>query len=44
MKSILEKLYVLSDDTFVIPGHGEFTAIGHEKANNAITRSFQCKH
>jgi glyoxylase-like metal-dependent hydrolase (beta-lactamase superfamily II) len=31
---IKEKLYVLSDDTTVYPGHGPVTRIGHEKRHN----------
>ena len=33
-KSIIEKLFVLPDDTVVYPGHGPFTTIGHERKNN----------
>lgn len=34
IESIRTKLYTLSDDTVVYPGHGELTTIGHEKNNN----------
>ena len=34
MQSIDEKLLPLDDDVIVIPGHGETTTIGDEKANN----------
>lgn len=34
LHSIRERLFALDDDTIVIPGHGESTTIGHEKANN----------
>lgn len=32
--SILEKLFVLPDDTVVYPGHGPTTTIGYERRNN----------
>ena len=34
LRSIREKLFVLPEDTLVIPGHGQNTTIGHEKAFN----------
>ncbi len=37
-KSILEKLYVLPDETIVYSGHGEPTTIGHEKENNPFVK------
>ena len=37
-KSILEKLYVLPDETIVYPGHGEPTIIGHEKKYNPFVK------
>lgn len=37
-KSILEKLYTLPDETYVIPGHGAATTIGYEKLNNDAIR------
>lgn len=36
--SIKEKLYVLSDDTVVYPGHDASTTIGHEKQHNMFVR------
>lgn len=33
-KSIKERIYTLPDDTVVIPGHGQFTTIAHEKKHN----------
>lgn len=38
IKSIKEKLYILPDDTNVLPGHDRFTTIGFEKASNPYTR------
>ncbi|MDE5785161.1 MAG: MBL fold metallo-hydrolase [Duncaniella sp.] len=34
IKSIREHLLTLPDDTMVLPGHGDATTIGHEKATN----------
>lgn len=34
LRSIREKLFVLDDDTFVYPGHGEASTIGKEKKTN----------
>jgi len=36
--SILQKLYVLPDETKVFTGHGEHTTIGEEKRNNDFVR------
>lgn len=36
IKSIKEKLFVLPDETKVLPGHGPASTIGHEKANNSF--------
>ncbi len=33
-KSIINKLYILPDDTMVLPGHGFHTTIKHEKEYN----------
>jgi len=37
-KNIKERLYTLSDDTVVYPGHGEETTIGNEKRYNNHVR------
>lgn len=34
VRSVKEKLFVLPDETYVYPGHGEVTTIGHEKEYN----------
>ena len=34
LKGVKEKLMILSDDTRVLPGHGEETSIGEEKRDN----------
>lgn len=36
--SIKDKLYVLPDDTLVLPGHMGKTSIGYEKKYNAFVR------
>jgi hydroxyacylglutathione hydrolase len=38
LSSIREKLLVLPDETLVIPGHGELTTIGAERAENPFLR------
>jgi glyoxylase-like metal-dependent hydrolase (beta-lactamase superfamily II) len=38
-KSIQEKLYTLSENTKVYPGHGPVTSIGFEKANNPFVKA-----
>ncbi|MBP7497721.1 MAG: MBL fold metallo-hydrolase [Bacteroidales bacterium] len=38
-KSIKDKLYILSDDYVVYPGHGDLTTIGDEKRNNIFVRA-----
>ncbi len=38
IKSIQDKLYTLSADTVVYPGHGPRTSIGMEKKNNPFVR------
>ena len=37
-RSILRRIYTLSDDTVVYPGHGEPTTVGFEKKNNSFVR------
>jgi glyoxylase-like metal-dependent hydrolase (beta-lactamase superfamily II) len=39
IKSIKEKLFTLSDDTQVYPGHGQSSTIGQEKRNNPFLMS-----
>ena len=39
ISGIKEKILTLPDDTIVIPGHGDTTTIGDEKANNAFLQS-----
>jgi len=38
LASIREKLYVLPDETIVLPGHGGATSIGDEKRSNPYVR------
>jgi len=37
--NIRQKLYLLPDETKVLPGHGPSTTIGHEKRHNPFVRS-----
>jgi hydroxyacylglutathione hydrolase len=39
IRSIKERLFVLSDDTVVYPGHGPVTTIGQEKSGNPFLMS-----
>jgi glyoxylase-like metal-dependent hydrolase (beta-lactamase superfamily II) len=39
VKSILEKLYTLPDETIVYSGHGIPTTIGHEKRHNPFVKA-----
>lgn len=39
--AIRQKLYVLPDDTIVLPGHGPATRIGDEKRQNAFVRGVE---
>lgn len=39
LKSIMEQLYVLPDETIVYSGHGMPTKIGHEKKHNPYVRA-----
>ena len=34
LKSINEKLMTLPDDTYIYPGHGQFTTVGYERRQN----------
>lgn len=36
IRSITERLYVLPDETLVLPGHGDPTTIGHSRAEYAV--------
>lgn len=38
-RSIRENLYILPDQTRVLPGHGPETTIGHEKTSNPFVRA-----
>ena len=38
-KSILEKLYILPDNTIVYPGHGDSSTIGNEKITNNYVKA-----
>lgn len=38
-RAIRDKLYVLPDDTLVLPGHGPETTIGEEKSDNPYVRA-----
>lgn len=38
MRSIRSKLYVLPEETIVVPGHGGLTSIGEEKRHNPFVR------
>ncbi len=40
MNSINSKLFTLSDDTTVYPGHGPSTSIGYEKVNNPFVKVY----
>ena len=37
-RSIIERLFVLPDETVVYPGHGDSTTIGNEKMDNPFFR------
>lgn len=37
VRSIIDRLFVLPDDTMVYPGHGDPTSIGYEKQRNPIS-------
>ncbi|HKZ51606.1 MAG TPA: MBL fold metallo-hydrolase [Dehalococcoidia bacterium] len=39
IRSIVDKLYLLPDDTLVLPGHGEGTTIGQSKREYAVFAS-----
>lgn len=38
IRNIREKLLVLPENTLVVPGHGQTTTIGHEKAHNPFLK------
>jgi glyoxylase-like metal-dependent hydrolase (beta-lactamase superfamily II) len=38
LASIRERLFALSDDTVVYPGHGESTTIGEERRTNPFLK------
>ena len=38
VKTVKERLFTLSDDTVVIPGHGPFTTVGEERRLNPFIR------
>ncbi len=40
---IVGKLYSLSDDTIVFPGHGDETTIGHERRHNPFVKDAACQ-
>ena len=40
LRSVRERLFVLPDDTVVLPGHGPETSIGHEKQYNPFFRPY----
>lgn len=37
-KTIREQIYTLPDETVIVPGHGPFTDVAHEKRYNAFVR------
>ncbi len=39
LRAIRERLYVLPDQTRVLPGHGPATTVGHEKRTNPFVRA-----
>ena len=39
MKSIMTKLYPLSDEFVIFPGHGDQTKLGDEKKNNPLIKA-----
>ena len=36
--SIRSRIFVLPDDTVVLPGHGPWTSVGQEKVSNPFIR------
>ena len=44
LRSLATKVLPLADDTVVLPGHGEQTTIGRERATNPFLLDARCDH